>query len=49
MRRDGVEELLSTANASWEILEKLIRENKIKEVEYQGKKYYLRRFRETHV
>lgn len=43
MRRDGVGKLLSTGNASWEIVDKLIRQSKLKEVEYQGKKYYLRR------
>ncbi len=46
MKREGVERFLSTNRASWKIVDKLIRNNKLKEVEYQGEKYYLRRPRQ---
>ena len=46
MKREGVERFLSTSSASWKIVDKLIRNNKLKEVEYQGEKYYLRRTRQ---
>ncbi|MCL4518272.1 MAG: radical SAM protein, partial [Thaumarchaeota archaeon] len=49
IRRDGVERLLSTADATWNTVEKLISENKLKEVEYQGKKYYLKRPRHIRI
>ena len=47
MRRDGTERLLSTKGVSWKIVDKLIEDNKLKEVEYLGEKYYLRRPRQT--
>lgn len=47
MRRDGVERLLSSANAGWEVVDKLIKENELKEVEYQGAKYFLRSHLQT--
>ena len=43
MREEGVKELLKKADADWEVVEKLIRESKLMEVEYQGKKYYMRK------
>jgi len=43
MRRDGVKEFLSKAKSDWEIVEKLIKENKLIEVKYKGKKFYIRK------
>jgi len=43
MREEGVKELLKKADADWGVVEKLIRESKLIEVEYQGKKYYMRK------
>jgi len=43
MREEGVKELLKKADADWGVVEKLIRESKLMEVEYQGKKYYMRK------
>jgi len=43
MRRDGVEELLSKAGADWEIVKKLIKEDKLVEVAYKDKKFYMRK------
>ncbi|RLF95351.1 radical SAM protein [Thermococci archaeon] len=43
MREEGVKEILKKADADWGVVEKLIRESKLMEVEYQGKKYYMRK------
>ena len=43
MREEGVKELLKKADADWKVVEKLIREGKLIEIEYQGKKYYMRK------
>ncbi len=45
MREDAVTELLKRSGASWETIGKLIDENKLKQVEYEGSKFYMRRFR----
>lgn len=45
MREDAVREFLRKANADWSIIEKLIRENKLIELEYEGKKFYMRRLK----
>jgi len=45
MREEGVREILKKANASWAIIEKLLKENKIIELEYEGKKFYMRRLK----
>ena len=42
MRREAVEKLLQRAGAKWEVIERLIEEDKIKEVRYAGKRFYLR-------
>jgi len=44
MREEGIKELLKKADADWEIVKKLIKDGKLIEVEYQGKKYYMRKF-----
>jgi wyosine [tRNA(Phe)-imidazoG37] synthetase (radical SAM superfamily) len=43
MRKEAVEEFLKKAKADWQIIEKLLRENKIMELEYEGKTYYMRK------
>lgn len=46
MRRDAVQALLTKAQASWRgVVEKLLHEERLREVEYQGERFYLRRFR----
>ncbi|USS40518.1 radical SAM protein [Thermococcus aggregans] len=45
MREDAVREFLRKANADWSIIEKLIRENKLIELEYEGKKFYMRQLK----
>ena len=43
MREEGVNNFLSKAKADWSIIEKLIKENKLVEVEYKDKKFYMRK------
>jgi len=43
MREDGVNEFLTKANADWNIISKLINENKMKEVKYNDRKFYIRK------
>jgi wyosine [tRNA(Phe)-imidazoG37] synthetase (radical SAM superfamily) len=43
MRTEGVNEYLKKANANWSSIDRLIEENKIAEVEYNEKKFYLRK------
>lgn len=43
MRQEAVIELLRKGNADWHLIERLLKENKIVELEYQGNKYYMRR------
>ena len=43
MRQEAVIELLRKADSDWHLIERLLEENKIVELEYQGNKYYMRR------
>lgn len=43
MREEGVNEFLSKANSSWDVIEKLVKEGKLVETEYRGKKFYMRK------
>jgi wyosine [tRNA(Phe)-imidazoG37] synthetase (radical SAM superfamily) len=43
MRKQAVGEFLKKAKADWQIIEKLLCENKIIELEYEGNTYYLRK------
>ena len=43
MRKEAVAEFLKKANADWKVVEKLLKENKLIELEYEGKKYYMRK------
>ena len=45
MREDGVEEFLTKANADWGVIKHLKRKNKLVEVKYNDKKFYLRKFK----
>lgn len=45
MRSDAVQALLTKAQASWKVVEKLLHEKQLREVQYQGERFYLRRFR----
>ncbi len=44
MREDAVNKLLTQSNADWNLIKKLIAEEKLIEIEYMGKLFYLRRF-----
>jgi len=43
MRKEGIKRFLRKANADWQIIKKLLCEGKIIELEYKGKKYYMRK------
>jgi len=43
MRREAVDELLRKAEADWSVVEKLLRERKLMELNYEGNTYYMRR------
>jgi wyosine [tRNA(Phe)-imidazoG37] synthetase (radical SAM superfamily) len=43
MREEAVKEFLKKTDTSWSIIEKLLLENKLVELEYSGKIYYMRR------
>jgi len=45
MRREAVKELLAKTSAGWEVVERLIEEDKLVEVEYEGNRFYMRRLR----
>ena len=45
MRREAVEEFLKKAGASWEVVDNLLREGKLVELEYNGRKFYMRKLR----
>lgn len=43
MRKEAVQDLLKRADADWYTVESLLQENKIIELKYEGKTYYLRK------
>jgi len=43
MRKEAVKEFLKKANTDWHVIEKLLKEDKLIELEYEGNKYYMRR------
>jgi wyosine [tRNA(Phe)-imidazoG37] synthetase (radical SAM superfamily) len=43
MREDCISEFLKKANANWNIIEKLIEEDKLLELRYRDKKFYMRK------
>ena len=45
IREDGIIELLKKADKDWSIIEKLLHEDNLMEVEYNKKKFYVRKFK----
>ncbi|MEM3713449.1 MAG: radical SAM protein, partial [Nitrososphaeria archaeon] len=45
MRKDAVENLLKKAGCDWNIIERLLKENKVIKIDYEGKEYFLINFR----
>ncbi|WP_456365130.1 radical SAM protein [Thermococcus sp.] len=45
MREDAVRELLGKASTDWSVVERLLREGKLIELEYNGKRFYMRRLK----
>ncbi len=43
MRKEAVKEFLKKADADWCVIEKLLEEDKLIELEYEGNRYYMRR------
>ena len=43
MREEAVKKLLEKADAGWQVVEKLLGENKLVDLEYEGNTYYLRK------
>jgi wyosine [tRNA(Phe)-imidazoG37] synthetase (radical SAM superfamily) len=43
MREESVDNLLSKADSGWRVIEKLLKENKLIELEYRDKKFYMRK------
>ncbi len=42
MRKDAVEQLLEEAGSNWDLVENLIRQDKLIELQYDGRRFYLR-------
>ncbi len=47
IREDALKDFLKRAGMEWDVVEKLIRDGKIREVEYGGKRFYIRRIHTT--
>jgi len=45
MREDAVKDFLKKANAEWDVVKKLLKEGKLIELEYDGKRFYMRKLR----
>ena len=43
MREEAVKEFLKKTDSGWSIIEKLLAENKLVEIKYSGKLYYMRK------
>jgi hemin uptake protein HemP len=43
MREEAVKKLLKKADANWQVVEKLLGENKLVELEHEGNTYYMRK------
>jgi len=48
MTKEAVEDFLNKADSEWFVIENLINENKLKEVTYSGRKYYIKSFEKDH-
>jgi wyosine [tRNA(Phe)-imidazoG37] synthetase (radical SAM superfamily) len=44
MREDGLKDFLGRANSNWSLIERLIKQDKLVESEYEGHKFYIRKF-----
>jgi wyosine [tRNA(Phe)-imidazoG37] synthetase (radical SAM superfamily) len=44
MRLEAVKEFLQAASTDWQVITQLLRENKIKCIEFEGNTYYMRKF-----
>jgi len=47
IRKEGMDELLTKAQADWSIIERLMREEKLIETNYKGNKFYMRKLYDT--
>jgi len=45
IREEGINKLLQKTNESWDLVNTLLKEEKIMETEYNNKKFYLRNFK----
>lgn len=45
MRQDAVQAFLDKTGGEWQVVEKLVQENKLKEVTYKDQKFYMRQFK----
>jgi wyosine [tRNA(Phe)-imidazoG37] synthetase (radical SAM superfamily) len=45
MRKEAIIELLKKAGADWHVVEELLQRGELIEIEYEGEKYYIRKFR----
>jgi wyosine [tRNA(Phe)-imidazoG37] synthetase (radical SAM superfamily) len=43
MREEAIIEFLKKANTDWRVIEKLIKDGSLMELEYQGRKFYMRK------
>lgn len=48
MTKEAVEDFLNKADSNWQVIENLIKENKLKEVTYSGRMYYIKSFEKNH-
>lgn len=46
MREDAVQEFLTKANAAWDTIDRLLEEQKLVELEFEGRKFYMRKLYE---
>jgi wyosine [tRNA(Phe)-imidazoG37] synthetase (radical SAM superfamily) len=47
MRRDAVESFLNRTGSSWNLIERLLKEKRVRKLEYEGKEYYMINFSEN--
>ena len=47
MREDALKDFLGRANSNWSLMERLIKQGKLVESEYEGHKFYIRKFKRS--
>jgi len=47
MREDALQDFLKRAKSDWIVIEELLKQDKLVESEYEGKKFYLRKFKKS--